>query len=75
MLHNDSPHTGSATKRDGMEDGAEWRHHSQALQESLQGGELGGTLQLINYTASVRGDRRMCPAAESASVVKVLSSD
>lgn len=47
LFHNDSLYTQSAAtapaKGNGMDGGAEWRHHGQAPWKTLQGGELHGT--------------------------------
>lgn len=58
----------------GTKAGVEWRHHIQALLKPLQRRELSGTFQLISPTAAEnQGDKKRCPAVESAPMVKSLS--
>lgn len=61
VFQDDSPHPQSAgtapAKGDGTEQGAEWRHHNQALLKSSQGGEFKAALQLKNHPAPVSQER------------------
>lgn len=58
-MHDDSPHTFPTAcnvkhrLRDETEDGAEQKQHSQALLQSLQGWDRGGSMCLIQHTAAV----------------------